>query len=388
MPIFIRRAFSQCIPIGSLKNRLMPYDDPSLSAFSGYLEAKEPGRRERAEAWAAAIGLQKVDGLSISKHLLSVARRHIEGDISAGKARSLVDRYYETKKGSLVPDDVKEADKVSARIIGIIDDQSFCFDPSCLQELHRLMFEDVFPFAGSYREVNIRKHEWVLNDDSVTYGSWRSIAENLRSAFDREQEYSYAGKSVSVMISHFVRFISRIWQIHPFREGNTRTTAVFAVKYLRALNIAASNDLFAENSWFFRNALVRANYEHPLKGIAKDFEPLERFFRNLMLGEKNELKSRYLCVGLSCAQRDELSQGRLSEKGCQKKVVRKGCQKTSDKLLLLLREQPHLTQVGMASALGLSRQAIQKHLKALKETNRLRRKGPDKGGHWEVISHD
>ncbi len=363
----------------------MPYDDPSLSTFTGYLEAKEPGRRERAEAWAAAIGLQKVDGLSTSKHLLSVAKRHIEGDISADKARTLVDRYYETKAGSILPDDVREADKVSARIIGIINDQSFYFDPNYLQELHAEIFEDVLPYAGRYREVNIRKHEWVLKDDSVTYGPWRSISENLRSAFDREQEYSYVGKSTSAMIHHFVRFISRIWQIHPFREGNTRTTAVFAIKYLRALNMTASNDLFAENSWFFRNALVRANYDHPLKGIAKDFEPLERFFRNLMLGEKNELKSRYLQVGLSDTQRKELSQKRLSEKGCQKKVVRKGCQKTRDKLLLLLQEQPHLTQVGMSAALCVSRQAIQKHLKALKEAKCIRRVGSDKGGHWEVI---
>ncbi len=372
----------------------MPYDDPSLSEFSGYLEAKEPGRRERAEAWATAIGLQKVDGLLPSDRLLAIARRHIEGDISADKARSLVDRYYETKEGCRLPDDVREADKVSARIIEIINDQSFLFDPSYLQEIHAQIFDDVFPFAGAYRRVNIRKHEWVLKDDSVTYGPWRSIAENLRSAFDREQEYSYAGKSTTEMIAHFSRFISRVWQIHPFREGNTRTTAVFAIKYLRALNIPAANDLFAENSWFFRNALVRANYDHPLKGVARDFEPLERFFRNLMLGEKNELKSRYLRIEQSSTQRAELSQGRLSNpKDCRKKVVRKwlsekvvrkGCQKTSDKLLVLLREQPHLTQVGMGAALGISRQAVQKHITALKAAKRLSRIGPDKGGVWKV----
>ncbi len=363
----------------------MPYDDPSLSEFSGYLEAKEPGRRERAEAWAAAIGLQKVDGLLPSDRLLSIARRHIEGDISADKARSLVDRYYEMKEGCQLPDDVREADKVSARIIEIINDQSFHFDPSYLQELHASIFEDVFPFAGGYREVNIRKHEWVLKDDSVTYGPWRSIAENLRSAFDREQEYSYAGKSATAMIARFARFISRVWQIHPFREGNTRTTAVFAIKYLRALNIPAANDLFAENSWFFRNALVRANYEHPLKGVARDYEPLERFFRNLTLGEKNELKSRYLRIGLGAVQREKPARERLSDpKGCQKRLSEKGCQKTSDKLLALLRVQPHLTQVGMGAVLGISRQAVQKHLKSLKNAKRLVRVGPDKGGHWRV----
>ncbi len=299
----------------------MPYDDSNLSAFSGYLEAKEPGCRARAEAWATAIGLQKVDGLMPSNHLLTIARKHIEGDISAEKARSLVDRYYETKAGAQLPEDVQEADKVSARIIAIINDQAFHFSPTYLQELHAFIFENVLSFAGKYREVNIRKHEWILKDDSVTYGPWRSIAENLTAAFDREQEYSYAGKSTSEMIAHFARFISNIWQIHPFREGNTRTTAVFAIKYLRALNIPAANDLFAENSWFFRNALVRANYAHPLKGVAKDYEPLERFFRNLILGEKNELKSRYLRIELSDTQREDLSpKPTTSSKGCQKRL--------------------------------------------------------------------
>ena len=169
----------------------------------------------------------------------------------------------------------------------------------------------------------------------------------------------------------------RIWQIHPFREGNTRTTAVFAIKYLRSLNIPVTNELFAANSWFFRNALVRANYENPLKKIPRDYEPIERFFRCLILGEKHELKSRFLKIGLSSSQKSELEGGK-------KKVVRKGGKKTSDKLLELLTHHPNLTLEGMVAALGISRSAIQKHLTKLKAENRLRRIGPDKGGHWEV----
>jgi len=364
----------------------MPYDDPTLKEFAGYFEAKEPGRRERAENWAAAIGLQKVDGLVTSENLRSVARRHIEGEISASEARGIVDRYYESKEGRELPEDVREADKVSARIIEVINDQSFFFDPCYLQGLHGLIFEGVLPFAGSYREVNIRKHEWILKEDSVTYGPWRSIEENLHTAFEREQEFSYARKSKKILISHFARFISKIWQIHPFREGNTRTTAVFAIKYLRSLNIPATNDLFAENSWFFRNALVRANYENPLQDVARDYEPLERFFRCLILGERHQLKSRFLRIGIGKEQQEELAKGRLSaSEGCQKKVVRKGCQKTAGKLLNMLKNQPHLTQVGMATALSISRQAVQKHLARLKADGRLRRVGPDKGGRWEVV---
>jgi len=358
----------------------MPYDDPILREFAGYLEAREPGRRERADAWATAIGLQKVDGLTPSDHLYEVARQHIEGDISAEKARSLVDAYYETKTGRELPEELREADKVSARIIEVINDGGFDLSPSYFAALHALIFEDVLKFAGGFREVNIRKHEWVLKDDSVTYGDWKAIESSLDYAFDREKKFSYARKRKDRVIEHFSEFIATLWKIHPFREGNTRTTAVFAIKYLKELGYSATNNMFRENSWYFRNALVRACYENAAKGIARTFDPLEQFFRNLLLGETKELKSRYLLIGLNATQRKEL------KKGCQKKVVRKGCQKTADRILKLLKNHPNLTQAGLVAALGISRQAIQKHLSKLKAAGVLRRIGPDKGGHWEVVS--
>ena len=376
----------------------MPYDDPSLKQFENYYLSHKPSERERAENWAIAIGLQKVDGLTPSKHLISVAKKHIEGKISSDKAVQLVDRYYETKSGHDEPEDKKEADRVSARINQIIEEDGFYLSPTYLTGLHGLIFEGVFPHAGFVREVNLRKRERVLRGDSVTYGHAPVIEKTLEYDFDKEKGYSYARKSKREIVSHFARFIAGIWQIHPFREGNTRTVAVFAIKYLRSMRIAATNEIFAENSWYFRNALVRANYDNPLKGIARDFEPLERFFGNLILGEQNELKSRYLLVGLTEEGKRKLrelsegkvGQGGLKEKGCQKKVVRKGlsekgCQKTSDKLVSLLKDRPTLTQDGMARAIGISRQAIQKHLANLKSAGRIRRVGPDKGGHWEVL---
>ena len=376
----------------------MPYDDPKLKEFDGYFEAKKPGVRERAENWAISIGLQKVDGLVPSDYLLSVAKRNIEGKISDQKATDLVDDYYEGKDGHDAPEDVKEADRVSARINQVIGESGFNLSPTYLIGLHGLIFEDVFPHAGSIREVNLRKREWVLRGDSVTYGLASMIEQTLDYDFDREREYSYAHRTPKAIISHFSRFISGVWQIHPFREGNTRTTAVFAIKYLKSMRMRASNDLFAENSWYFRNALVRANYENPLNGVSRDYIPLEKFFRNLLLDEANELKSRYLRIGLTDAERKLLreadrkgrsekgGQKKVVRKGCQKKVVRKGCQKTADRLIELLSAHPDLTQAGMVSALGISRQAIQKHLANLKRAGRLRRVGPDKGGHWEVVA--
>ena len=365
----------------------MPYDDPTLKEFDNYYQARSASQRERAENWAVAIGLQRVDGLVPSEHLISVAKRHIEGQITGAEATSLVDRYYETKAGHDMPEDVKEADRVSARINEVIEDEGFSFSPTYLIALHGLIFEGVFPHAGSIREVNLRKREWVLRGDSVTYGHAPVIEKTLDYDFDREREYSYSGKSKREIIAHFSRFIAGIWQIHPFREGNTRTTAVFAIKYLKSIRIKATNDLFAENSWFFRNALVRANYENPLAGISRDMEPLERFFRNLILGEKNELKNRYLLAGLKPSEKVQLDAHRQSgqKKAVRKKRSEKSGQKTADRLVALLKADPHLTQEGMVAALMITRSTIQKHISNLKKSGRLRRVGPDKGGHWEVV---
>ena len=221
----------------------------------------------------------------------------------------------------------------------------------------------------------------------MTYGHAPMIERTLDYDFDREREYSYADGGKRNLIAHFARFIAGIWQIHPFREGNTRTTAVFAIKYLRSMKVNATNDLFAENSWFFRNALVRANYEDPLKGIHRDFAPLERFFESLILGRKNNLQNRYLLVGLTEDERRQFAgdQEKRSEKGGQKKAVRKGGQKTVDRLLALIASHPHITQAGMVAAIGITRSTIQKHIANLKAAGRLRRIGPDKGGHWEAV---
>ena len=354
----------------------MTYDDPSLREFRGYLVAKEPGRRERADAWATAIGLQKVDGLSTSRYLWETAKDHIEGRITQAQARRRIRDYYAAKDETAKPDpDLEEPDKVAERIAAVINDGGFAFTPEYLISLHAKLFRGVLPSAGKLRTVNIRKREWVLKDDSVTYGDKATLKESLVRDFADEREYDYGGKSPAKIIPHFSRFIAQIWQVHPFGEGNTRTTAVFVIKYLNALGYRATNNMFRENSWYFRNALVRANYADYARGVKREWAYLERFFRNLLLGEKNELKSRYLLVGIG---------EKRSEKSGREKAVRKP--KTVDRLLELLRAHPDLTQEGMLMGLRISsRSTIQKHIANLKSAGRLRRIGPDKGGHWEVV---
>ncbi len=269
-----------------------------MNAFEQhYDEAGEPGKRERAYAWATAIGLQDVDGLKPSTHLYETARRHIEGEITQEEARRLVDEYYETKDGHDLPRDTQEADKVAARMVAVINSPSFVFSPEYYIALHGRIFDGIFPHAGTVREVELTKREDVLNGDTVAYAPSFMIRTQLEVEFNRERHFVYKGLSEDAFIAHFSSFIATIWQIHPFREGNTRTTALLAIKYLKSKGFDVTNDLFATKSWYFRNSLVRANYENARLDVVKTTAYLEEFFKVLLLGANIELKNRFLRIG-------------------------------------------------------------------------------------------
>ena len=376
----------------------MPYDDPILRELGGYFKAEEPGRRERADAWATAIGLQKVDGLTPSQFLFDTAKDHIEGRITQNQARRRIHDYYAAQAEVARPDPEKEeADKVSERIVAVLNDGGFAFTPEYFISIHAKLFKGVLPSAGKLRTVNIRKREWVLKDDSVTYGDAATIKQSLIRDFIDEREFDYGGKTPRKIIPHFARFIAQIWQVHPFGEGNTRTTAVFAIKYLRSLGFSVDNDAFRDNAWYFRNALVRANYADYAREVSRDWSYLEICFRTLLLGEKNEMKSRYLLIGLTEEDKQKIRElteekggqkkavGKSGKKSGKKKVVGKSGKKTVDRVWALLQERPQSTFADMVRVLGITRSTIQKHIANLKAAGRLRRVGPDKGGHWKVI---
>ena len=262
--------------------------------FEEYIRQGEPDKKERAQIWRTAIGLQQVDGLETSEYLREVARQHIEGDITLKDVKSLIDSYYKTEdaRNSEDVEDKQEADKVSERIAELLSQKTFTFSPAQLVAIHRHLFQGIYKFAGKIRDYNITKKEWVLRGETVYYASADTIRETLDYDFGREKEFDYSSVSISDAITHLTSFCRDIWQIHPFGEGNTRTTAVFMIKYLHTLGFRVNNDLFAENSWYFRNALVRANYKNVPQGI--DYSPifLERFFRNLLLGENHPLLNR------------------------------------------------------------------------------------------------
>ena len=268
-------------------------------SLSEYLRAKEPGKAELARLWRTAIGLQKVDGLTPSQYLIDTARRNIEGEITIAEAGEIIGEYYKSKpvREEAAKTRTDEADIVSQRIAGILAEPTFSFSPAELISIHRRLFEGIYKHAGTIRDYNITKNEWVLRGDTVQYASCFRLVETIAYDFSEEKKFSYASVPMDEVIRHFSKFIAGIWQIHPFGEGNTRTTSVFAMKYLRTLGFEVNNEVFAENAYYFRNALVRANYTNIPKGIEETVDFLERFFRNVLLGEKNKLQSRYLLVG-------------------------------------------------------------------------------------------
>ena len=271
--------------------------DMEKDPFKEYLRESEPDKAHKGYAWSTAIGLQAVDGLKPSKYLIDTAIQNIEGKITMKEAQNLIDSYYEERPVHLSDDErTEEADKVSLRIVEILSETAFSFSPNEYIAIHRKLFQGIYNHAGKIRDYNITKKEWVLDGATVMYGSASELRATLEYDFSQEKDFSYKGLSMDEIIHHLAVFISRLWQIHIFGEGNTRTTAVFFIKYLRTLGFAATNDIFAENAWYFRNALVRANYTNLQKGIYETTEYLELFLRNLLLNEQNELQNRNLHI--------------------------------------------------------------------------------------------
>ncbi len=249
--------------------------------LSEYIKQGEPNRVEKTKTWETAIGLQDVDGLKPSKYLIKTAKEHIEGNIDIKEVKTRIDEYYEVQGSRKnFEKESEEADKVAVRIAEILSEKAFNFSPTELLNIHKRLFKDIFDGAGVYRDYNFTKKEWVLNGDTVTYASYETIEDTLEYDFEQEENFSYKGLSMEEAIKHLCRFTSNIWQIHPFCEGNTRTTAVFIIKYLRTFGFKINDEVFADNSWYFRNALVRANYTNFQKNIFEDTSFLEKFFYN------------------------------------------------------------------------------------------------------------
>ena len=381
----------------------MAEDRQYIQGLDEYIRQGEPQKQERGRAWQTAIGLQEVDGLKTSPYLLETARKHIEGDITISEAKQLIDSYYKSQSGrkEIENERTEEADKVSARITELLSEQTFNFSPAQYTSIHRRLFEGIYKFAGRIRDYNITKQEWVLRGATVYYASADTISETLEYDMGQERNYNYEGKSIDEAISHLTRFCANLWQIHAFGEGNTRSTAVFMIKYLKTLGFKVTNDLFATNSWYFRNALVRANYSNLQEGITETTVFLERFFRNMLLGETTPLRNREMHLDwkpeadVQSANSD--SQSAKTEVQSASSALRndnsvqilppkcKNCTLEEIAVLRVIQQNPSATQKYIANEIGKSERTVKSITARLTEQGILRRVNGKRNGYWEII---
>ena len=344
-----------------------------MDNFEEYLRQGEPNKAEKAKVWKTAIGLQQVDGLKPSEDLITTAKQNIEGNISFEEVKQRIDSYYEQHPVKDNENRTEEADKVSARIAEILSEQTFTFSPAEYLSIHRRLFPGIYGHAGKMRDYNITKQEWILNGETVLYASALSLKATLEYDFEQEKKFNFKGLSQQEIIEHIAHFISYLWQIHIFGEGNTRTTAIFLIKYVRKLGFKeVNNDMFAEHSWYFRNALVRANYEDLSKGIHKTETFLVRFLSNLLLGQNYSLKNRDMHVQF------------IDTVNVESDTVN---DTVNDTVFNLIKQNPMITSTEISLQLKISLSTTKRRIKELKEVGRIERIGSDKTGHWKIIEN-
>ena len=323
--------------------------------FKEYIKESEPNKRVKGYAWHTAIGLQAVDGLETSEYLAHTAARNIEGEISFDEVSALLQAYYKENPARDAGDRTEEADKVSARIAALLSERAFSFTPNEYLSIHRSLFAGIFSHAGCIRGYNITKKEWVLNGATVLYGSATELQATLNYDLSEERKFSYKNLSMSEAIHHLAIFISRLWQIHVFSEGNTRTTAVFFIKYLRTLGFDVTNDIFAENAWYFRNSLVRANYNDLKNGIHETTEFLELFLRNLLLNENHPLHNRTLHISgtFKAAETPDIKTSKPDIEALEANIETVFQPKTVSHILKLRNAFPDQTIFGRSDVMGV-----------------------------------
>ncbi len=347
-----------------------------------YIRQGEPDRAERSEAWQTAIGLQAVDGLNTSEYLLDTAKEHIEGKITIDEAQERIHSYYEQRTvRTETENETKEADIVSARITKLLGEKAFQFSPAEWITIHRRLFEGVFDHAGQIRQYNISKKEQILNGETVIYADFNSIKDTLDYDFATEKQFSYEGMSVEASIKHLEKFASDIWQIHPFGEGNTRATAVFMIKYMKTFGFSVNNDAFEKNSWYFRNALVRANYNNLQKGVHSTTKFLELFFSNLLLGTNRELKNRYMHINYA----DEDTSQSINPKAPKCQFDTLDCTLEELAILELIAKSPTVKQQELIETTGKSLSTVKRIMKSLQDKNYIRRESGKRYGKQEVL---
>ena len=340
--------------------------------LSEYIRQGEPTKIEKTKDWETAIGLQEVDGLKPSNYLIKTAKEHIEGNIDINEVKERINQYYEAldSKNNVEQENSEEADKVAARITEILSERTFNFSITELLNIHKRLFTGIIDKAGEFRNYNFTKKEWVLDGDTVIYSSFETIKANLEYDFEQEKNFSYKDLSLEESIKHLSKFTSNMWQIHPFCEGNTRTTAVFLIKYLRTFGFNINDKVFSEKSWYFRNSLVRANYKNFTRNIFEDTSYLEKFFYNLIANTNFELKNRYTHIDYIQENKEEIKPESYTLE--------------EQAIINILMKNSKIKQEEIAQQIGKSLRTVKSRMIEMQEKGLIERKHGKRDGEWII----
>lgn len=338
-----------------------------------YIKQGEPSSVEKTKIWGTAIGLQDVDGLKPSKYLIETAKEHIEGNIDLKEVENRINQYYKIldNRKNEENENCEEADKVAVRITEILSEKTFNFNPTELVNIHKRLFTGVYKQAGKIRDYNFTKNEWILNGDTVIYSSYETIKSALEYDFEQERNFSYKDLSFDQSIKHLCRFTSNIWQVHPFCEGNTRTTAVFIIKYLRTFGFNINDDVFVKNSFYFRNSLVRANYKKFEKNIFEDISFLEKFFYNLLSNTDYELKNRYTHIDYI---QDNTESLKTNEYTFEEQAI-----------INVIKENPTIKQEEIAGKINKSVRTVKTRMNEMQDKGLITRVNGKRNGEWIIL---
>ena len=349
-------------------------DDEWSLEFISYIREGESDLAGRAETWEMAIGLQDVDGLKPSKYLIETAKEHIEGNINLKEVETRINDYYKVLNGRNVEEinNTEEADKVSVRITKILSENSFNFSPTELLNIHKRLFDGIYKESGKIRDYNFTKKEWILNGDTVIYAPFDTIRLALQYDFELEKNFSYKNLTLEESINHLCHFTSNIWQIHPFCEGNTRTTAVFIIKYLNTFGFNLNNEVFAKNSWYFRNSLVRANYKKFEKNIFEDISFLQKFFYNLLTNTNYKLKNRFTHIDYVKHLSDE-------------NINYKNYNLEEQAIINIIKNNKDVKQEEIARSINKSLRTVKTIMREMQNKGLIARKNGRRNGEWIVL---
>lgn len=251
----------------------------------------------RKHYWAVAIGLQDVDGLTVSPYLRAASDEYISGQRTLAEVSELVRAHHDAGNDEACT----EADLVSLRIAELLASNAFALAPEMLNRIHAYLFQDLDEnvyHPGQFKGERMVKQEEILNGDSVLYADPMTYQMSLQATFSAEQAKIY-GAFDNEELAGFCRTIAFLWQVHPFYEGNTRTIAVFSELYLNYLGFNVTNEPFEKHARYYRDALVRAMYRNAAAGIFPENKFLVGFYENILGFKQNPFnREELVCTAL------------------------------------------------------------------------------------------